>query len=265
MEKLIGKDIQNKCLKILESFDAFALEHKLTYYMSGGTLLGAVRHNGFIPWDDDVDLMMPRKDYEQLIKEFRNDQYQLSCCENDSDYSTPFVRIWDTKTTLRWNVIDDKQIGAFIDIFPIDGFPKNEMITKLHLYSIKWQRVKLHSSIRRKYLVKEKYQGVKSILKLLIRKSGNYYANRLNIVSKRYKYDDCLYVGVKTTSVHLFKEKNSKEIFKETIYFPFEHLKLPAPSGYDAYLRHLYGEYMVLPSEDQRYSEHNFEVYEINQ
>ena len=95
--QLNTKEIQNVCLEIMEEFDRFANEHHLRYYLAGGTLLGAVRHGGFIPWDDDVDLMMPRSDYEQLINLYQDNRYILSCCEKDPSYGTPFARLWILK------------------------------------------------------------------------------------------------------------------------------------------------------------------------
>ena len=102
MKELDCKEIQSIGLEILCAFDAFAKKHNLTYYLSGGTLLGAVRHKGFIPWDDDIDLMMPRPDYQYLIHHFQHKQYHLSCCDLERDYCSFQARIWDTNTSLVW-------------------------------------------------------------------------------------------------------------------------------------------------------------------
>ncbi len=258
------KQIQDYCIQLLSFFDAYAKENNITYYMAGGTLLGAVRHHGFIPWDDDVDLMLPREDYERLISSFSNDRYCLSCCENDTDYNNPFARIWDVKTNLKWHMIQDKELGVFIDLFPMDGFPGNNIRTYLHLFHIKIIRVFLNTSIRTNFRNNEKYKSLKKILKIFVKKNGNYYSRRLNVIAQKFKYSNSQFVGVKTTSDHLFREKNSKHIFDKTILLPFENLMLPAPAGYDIYLKHLYGEYMKLPSEEKRRSEHYFTI-EINE
>ena len=102
------KEIQNDCLEVLRAFDLYAKNNNLKYYMAGGTLLGAVRHQGFIPWDDDVDLMMPRKDYEFLIHHFHNDRYEISSCETDGTYHTPFARVWDKQTRIEWKTVCEK-------------------------------------------------------------------------------------------------------------------------------------------------------------
>ena len=258
-----SREIQSYCLDIIRAFDCFAKENHLTYWMSGGTLLGAVRHKGFIPWDDDVDLMMPRPDYEYLLHHFVDERYRLSSCEKNAEYHTPFARIWDSETALEWNVLQEKNIGVFIDVFPMDGFPTNEIKSKLHLWHLKYYRVLINASMRKSFLKDEKWVVAKKLLKKLLRHNGNYYSLKLNNLAKKYDYEKSAFVGVKTTSVHLFREKNTKEVFSGTIYVPFENMSLPAPTGYDTYLSHLYGDYMQLPPEEERHSEHEFVIYKM--
>lgn len=247
-----SREIQSHCLDIMRAFDCFAKENHLTYWMSGGTLLGAVRHRGFIPWDDDVDLMMPRPDYEYLIHHFEDGKYRLSTCEKDRDYHTPFARMWDCDTVLEWNAIQEKNIGVFIDIFPMDGFPTNGIISKIHLCHLKWYRTLINASVRKRFLKKEKYIVVKKMLRKLLRHDGNYYSRKLNNLAQKYDYESSSFVGVKTTSAHLFREINSKNIFSDTVYLSFEDMLLPAPMEYGTYLNHLYGDYMKLPPEEER-------------
>lgn len=220
-KQLSNSEIKEHLLEMLVEFAEFCDKNGLRYYLSGGTLLGAVRHKGFIPWDDDVDLMMPRKDYENLLYLWHDDRYCLSSCEKNRDYNTPFARIWDTTTKLRWTVINEKEIGVFMDIFPLDGFPTGDLQTKIHLMRIKMLRSLVNAEVRQKFLKNEKFRLIKLLLRKLFRKSGNHYAQRLNVVAKKYKFESCQYVGVKTTTVHLFREKNPKSIYSETVYLPF--------------------------------------------
>ena len=255
------KEIQELGIQILEVFHQFCKENQLTYYMAGGTLLGAVRHKGFIPWDDDIDLMMPRPDYEKMIRLFHHDRYRVDSCETNPDYATPFARVWDTQTFLRWDIVKEIPLGVFIDIFPIDGYPEDEKICKMHMNVLKFRKAQINSVIRKGYIEGEKYQGVKKYLKYVWRKSANEYARLMNQTGKKYAFSSCDYVGVTTTTAHIFKERNPKTIFQETVYLPFQHLELPAPSGYDVYLKHLYGNYMQLPPPEQRVSTHDFKIY----
>lgn len=261
MKKLECEQIQKIGLSILEKFDEYTKKHDLTYYMAGGTLLGAVRHGGFIPWDDDVDVMMPRPDYERFIREFRDDKLKVSSCEYDPLYTTPFARLWDINTKLHFTDIENITIGVFIDIFPIDGYPTNYYLAKLHSCRLKYMKAKINSAIRLGYKSDEKYIFMKKILKMFWKKDGNYYANQLNAVGKKYAYGKSQYVGVTTTTEHIFRERNHKSVYKKEIYLPFEHLMLPAPIGYREYLEKLYGDYMELPPIEKRKTEHMFDVY----
>ena len=255
------KQIQERALLVLDAFNEYAQKNKLEYYMAGGTLLGAVRHKGFIPWDDDIDIMMPRHDYNRLCKTFSNDRYKLICIGNNKKYGNPFARIWDTKTVLKWDNSIEPEIGAFIDIFPIDGFPSNSLASRLHQVHLKYLRIKLSSSQRVLVAESEKFGLVKKVLPLVFRKSPNHYAQKLEKLAMRYSYEKCKYVGVKVTIAHLFKERNSKSIFKETVFMPFENMLLPAPCGYEVYLEHLYGNYMELPPVEDQISVHPFKIY----
>jgi len=119
------REVQLSCLDIMKAFDAFCKENKLTYYLSGGTLLGAVRHQGFIPWDDDVDLMMPREDYQRMLTlDFPDPNYGFFCLEKMADYSRPWVRMTDKRTVISGMAHYSGDTQAIcIDIFPIDGVP----------------------------------------------------------------------------------------------------------------------------------------------
>lgn len=267
MKELDCNEIQQLCLRMLKAIDAFAKEHHLTYYLSGGTLLGAVRHKGFIPWDDDMDLMMPRPDYMYLIKNFKHDRYHLSSCEQEQDYLSCYARLWDTHTTITWDSskIKEKKIGAFVDIFPIDGYPDNHLQTKLFLYRVKFARAKLNMKTKNNFYAHEKMIPLKKIMRSCMKKDGNYYACALSKLAMHYDYQSSHYAGVVGASLqHLFVEKNPKSVFQKTIWLDFEDMKAPAPIGYDNYLRQLYGDYMQLPPIEKRVSAHEFHIYSLD-
>ena len=252
------KEIQALGIEIISCIDQYARVNNLHYYMAGGTLLGAVRHKGFIPWDDDVDLMMPRPDYELFIRNFSDKRYKVSSCEYDEDYNTPFARVWDTYTVLEFTSGKDKRIGVFVDIFPIDGYPSKELVSKIHTYRLKLRRTQINAVKRYSYKQGEKHIPLKKLLRFLWRHNGNYYSKKLNRLALKYGFDNSAFVGVTTTTDHLFRERNNKEIFASTVYLDFEGMKLPAPSGYETYLKKLYGDYMELPPEEKRKTEHSF-------
>ena len=264
MKKLTTKEIQNLELAILRAFDRFAKEEHLRWYLAGGTLIGAVRHQGFIPWDDDIDIMMPREDYEKMLKTFRHERYRLSECRNNPEAAIPFAQIYDSQTFLKWKKVKDPDLGVFIDIFPIDGYPENEFAAKIHTRCL-WLLRFMNNIARKKLLRGEKYMVLKRILMLLFRKSPNAYAIRINRLGMKYPFRSSRFVGVTGTTDHLFKERNLKEaVFAEPdpLLLPFEDLMLPCPPGYDVYLTHLFGNYMQLPPEEKQVSVHSFTAYE---
>ena len=261
MEKMDYRQVQDCCYEMLKFFDAFAKENNIRYYMAGGTLLGAVRHKGFIPWDDDVDLMIPRPDYERLLDLFENGRYELLSCETNKAYQTPFARLWDPETVLVRDRYADAPFGAFLDLFPIDGYPSGNLAAKIHMMLLKWKRVKVSALVKQYFLPDEKFVSVKKLMRKLLRKTPNEYCLAINRFAKKYPFETSAYAGVTTTAVHIFLERNPKTIFKDTVYFPFRELSLPAPSGYDVYLKHLYGDYMQLPPEEKRISEHDYTIY----
>ncbi len=264
MNKTLSKDeIQSCCLDILKQFDSVCRANDLTYWAAGGTLLGAVRHQGFIPWDDDVDLMMPRPDYEKFIRLFSSDELCLSCCYSDDDYKTPFIRLWNPKTRLIWRLSNEREIGVFIDIFPIDGFPNNSFLTALHFLDLKFNRALLNASTRTGFKEGEKFIPIKRFMSLLVAGKANKLAKRQNRVAMRYSFDRCENVGVKATGPHLLRENNPKSLYMKTVYLKFEDMSLPVPGGYIEYLIHLYGDYMQLPPIDQRNINHDFDIYWI--
>lgn len=137
MIELNKKEIQNIELNILLEFSKFCNENKLRYYLVGGTLLGAIRHKGFIPWDDDIDVCMPRPDYELFISNFHSDNSCLKlCCNKFGNLKAPFAKLKDTRTIVVNDILvndNDIDTNLWIDIFPVDGLPDSECNRKKHI------------------------------------------------------------------------------------------------------------------------------------
>ncbi len=260
---LTREEIQCRELKLLAYFDGFMRKHNLTYFMSGGTLLGAVRHKGFIPWDDDADLMMPRDDYEKLLSLFKDeDEYRLSSIETDPEYQYPYARLWDPATEIEWSNYDTEKIGVFVDIFPIDGFPDSRLLSDIHVINIRLLTELWHTVMKAGPGNDLHFKKLRKMVRPFLKDDPQVYLRRINKAGKRYSWKNSRFAGVSTLTHYMFKERNPKNIYEETVYLPFEHLSLPAPSGYSTYLTNLYGDYMTPPPESARKTDHTFAVKE---
>lgn len=140
MEKEVTlQEIQRITSKILETFDLFCTQKGICYYLAYGTLLGAIRHDGFIPWDDDIDVLIPRKDYEKLLKEEYIDsdrRYRIIGSHNVENWPYAFAKCIDTRTELLETDFNSGAIGVYIDLFPIDGLPNAKLLQTIHMLSL---------------------------------------------------------------------------------------------------------------------------------
>lgn len=234
-------------LEILDDIDKFCQENALSYFLSAGSLLGAVRHGGFIPWDDDVDIYMRRADYDKFIVSYDHDQYKALHPEKDVNYYFGFTKVIDTRTRLNIVGIEGMSFGVFVDIYPLDYVPDGRLHrkivfrTKELLYKIR--RCKLaKSNPLRSRLAWQCYRRVPipvSVLNRLI---------RWIIVSKKVYRDVCSMADGGATINNCFP---AIDIVSQ-VDIPFENRIYKTMTGYKDYLEHLYGDYMTPPPEDQR-------------
>ena len=255
---------------MLKQVDSICHAERLRYFLSGGTLLGAIRHKGFIPWDDDIDLMMPRPDYEIFLKRAEKrlpKRYILAFPDRTKDYSQPWIRIFDTRVA-----VDDSGMqrtltrSLFVDIFPIDGLPSNRTLSNLCFKRVRAWDILLKCARRKALYPDERLKWLKKPMMALTRvRPLPKYAVSLNKSARRCSFERAHYAGVLATTHYGSRERMPVEVFRGSVQVPFEGGFFPAPIGYDTYLSRLYGDYMQLPPEEKRVSEHNLHAYLISE
>lgn len=258
-----NKEIQQIEFSVLKKIAAFCEEHGLRYSLCGGTLLGAIRHKGFIPWDDDVDIFMPRPDYERFCREFRAEGVSLHSHENDPSYLYPFAKVYDDSTLLREHVFPKVDAGVYVDIFPVDGFPDNAESPRRALRERSlWMR---WVSYKQLPLRKRGRALWKTMILWGIRIPLAFFPNRffIRIFRKkvmRHGFANQLYAGNITWGYGL-KECLPAEAFASFIDVEFCGEKFKALGGWETYLKSVYGDFMQLPPPEKRVSNHNFTAW----
>lgn len=257
-EKISLNDMRIIQLDIMDKIDDVCRKNGLSYSLGGGTLLGAVRHKGYIPWDDDIDIMMPRSDYEMFLNIFEGlfPHLVLQHYKNDDTYYFLFAKVYDNRTCL----IEENTVGGvYVDVFPIDGLPHEDRLSdyihKLYatkedlIKSTKFYKFKKGHLMRLKYFIKQLFYPSRS--KIIERLDKQFYS---------YPFESSEYAGA-ITGIYFEKEHMPASTFKDYIELDFEGHKYMAIKDYDAYLTKHYGDYMQLPPIEQQISNHDHEVY----
>lgn len=250
-------------LEIVKEVVRICDENGLMYYMLGGTMLGAIRHNGFIPWDDDIDLGLPRKDYEKFLEiapKLMPKHLKLVNYKTDPEYHYYITRILDTETKVVENrfASEKKYTNVSIDVFPLDGTPNNKFIRKIYCTRLMAHRAM--SSLANKDLldVKKKRKWNEKLLFEFMRlfptdKMFNFYnqLNKCDKLLKKYPMSESMFTG-NMMGAYKVRELVDTSWYGEDAFYEFDGVKLRGLKEYDKYLTQLYGDYMQLPPEDRR-------------
>ncbi len=245
-------------LNILVDVAKFCDEHNIRYFLGYGTMLGAVRHKGFIPWDDDIDILMPRPDYNRFVREYHNSVYSVCCWNKDHNFLCTYAKVEDVRTRLEENGNFGREIGINIDVFPVDGLPASEKAINRTVRKIKalWGMVvcaTVKDISKRTLLRKVEITLVRIFYKIFHLQS--YFTGLTIRKAQKYPFDNSDKVAT------LVWGYGNREVIlhntaSEYIKADFEGYQFNIPKDYEDYLVHIYGDYMKLPPEEERVYRH---------
>ena len=260
-------EVQTHLLKIFKEFVRVCEKHHLRYFVDSGTLIGALRHKGFVPWDDDIDVMMPREDFDKYIKlqsEYEGTPYFIQTWRSDPHYTYCFAKLRDSSTTFIENFYVNHRInhGLWIDIFVLDGVSYKEKPREkfAHRFRFTWYMnyMSYLPQLTRKFHKETFFKdlGLNIVGCLFYIMDPFHLRNR--IVEKYMKHHK-LEKSKMVANYYDFKPKKQamrKELFDEYIQVPFEDMMVNAPKGYDEYLTILYGDWRTPPPKEKQIGMH---------
>ena len=269
MEELSLHDIHNVELEILKHVASICDSQGLRYFLYYGTLIGAIRHHGFIPWDDDVDICMPRPDYEKLIDYFKTNREELKPLEIEhysvnKKYIFPILRISNSDYYTEYEGKKDYGLGVFIDIYPFDGCGNSqEEVEKT--YKKTKNLISIISSGGRSKFEKSPGGVLRNIFKWVLYNYTNIFGlysviKRLDTIAKRTPFENCEYVNTTVwwTSTKYVQKRSD---ITDYIDVDFEGESFKTIRNYDKFLSSRYGDYMQYPPEEERVGHHFYRVF----
>ena len=273
MKVINDKELRKLQLKNLEIYEVlldFCNKNKLKIFFCGGCLIGTLRNGGFIPWDDDIDVFMPRDDYEKLKelwpKKGDTKSYELVIPSKDNYTKNQFITFNDNNTTFikKYEIDLEMNHGIRIDILPLDGCPTSRIKRKIQKF---WALI---YSLYITQMVPTNHGKLVSILGktlLFIVPIKRFRWAIVKLAEKKmskYKISDCEYITELCAGPKYMQNEYRKEWFDKIIYKEFEGKKMPIPSGYDNYLRMAFGDYMKLPPKEKQVPEHDVVYCDLN-
>ncbi len=275
MERNTKKEYDSILVRILRKIQDICNENGIKWFLAYGSCLGAVRHKGIIPWDDDIDICMSRPDFERFVEVCRQKDlggFELCTSETTEGFYDHWARFADKNTTFLWSMEHPFVCGVYVDVFPLDGAADGNILGNYTHY-IFWSRVtnfaRNHYSCKQMidWLLHGKLQyfllalGTTVFrnysLKLGVRKKKN--------IVRKYDYQDSTFA---TLYINVYKHKKNiikKSWIEETVMVPFEDMLAPIPKEYDAYLTHLYGDYMTPPPDNKKDDRHIVKFIDLNE
>lgn len=270
MGEISLRELQNKSFEIALYFKDFCNEHGLLFYMCGGCCIGSLRHKGFIPWDDDVDVFMPRDDYEKLKelwpKYANTEKYACVYADKNRVDGNLFVTIRDNETTAikPYQVDMDISHGVALDVLPLDGWPDGKMKRKMQVF---WALVYSLYCAQTVPVNHGKAVSVAGKIALTLVPSKKLRYKLWKLAERKmtkYPIKECNYITELCSGPYYMKKQYPREAFDKAIWVDFENVKMPIPQGYDVYLRTAFGDYMKLPPKEKQKPHHDAIFIDLN-
>jgi len=267
MKQIELKEIQKIETDILKYIDEVCKKNKIDYTVVGGTAIGTIRHDGFIPWDDDIDIGLTPKNYYKLLKilkKEKNDKYVLLDSTTETTYTYPFPKLVDSRTSLvENNQVPIDNYGIYVDIFMYFGMPKNKIKRLLYFYNLK--KYQLYFS----YLSQRKVpnaKGIKLIYKNLIKLIAKLIGKeklikRFEKLCNKYPIENSEYCISNWPCASRKNQILNSSVFSKTVRHKFENIEVNIMANYDDYLTNAYGDYMKLPPVEKRCAPHPSDVH----
>lgn len=265
MKEIGLEELKALQMDVLTAIDKFCTENGITYSLAGGTLLGAIRHKGYIPWDDDIDIYLYRDDYNKLISTFPElyeGRYKIASLERDKGWVRPYANAYDDRTIVIESSTEKEHIGVNIDLFPIDNVPDDEQEWKK--YDIPRRRIQKFHALR--FVKLKKGRGFFKNATVLITRWLTFFISKrkvaeyLDKVAQKHNNYETNYVFSNAQGI-LVKRRFLKKVFDNIVDLPFENRVFKGFADYDEYLRNAYGDYMKLPPVEKRVTHHGFKAY----
>ena len=271
MQELRGSEItewKSIITDVLSEFQGICQRNGLTYYAIGGTAIGAVRHQGIIPWDDDIDVGMPRPDFDRFLEICQTTDlgnYELVTAETHPGYNLPFPKFCNRSTTLIERKDVPCVIGLFIDVFPIDSTSDDTrkvqtLVRRYRKLMNRHEAVCTHSTFGEYIrLLASPHEWGRFVYKtfgfFFRRPMKRYFLRRMDAICHQYPYGSTNHV-INYGGSYGMRELFDRSLLDGTVTMPFENITIELMSGYDKYLRGIYGEYMQFPPEEERIAHH---------
>ena len=266
------RELQLVELEILKEFIKVCNELNLIYYLDSGTLLGCIRHGGFIPWDDDIDVSMPREDYEIFLEKGQAllpEKYFIQWYKTEPEFTMNFAKIRNSDTTFIESSVKNSNInhGVYIDIFPFDGYiPQKKLSNFINCKKYTLYNIQIDKKYTKSYITKSlKTKLICALSNILYKKKSiQELIQNEEMIAKKYAYKDSKYVCSYSYFIEPSKHYMPKEYFGDGIMKNFEGIDARVPLKYDKYLTKIYGDYMKLPPEEERVAHHYNEIIDLN-